>query len=432
MAPARWRRLDWRLARRLSWRVAVTICCAPLATRAAFIDADFPNGLPTDPALRGPEVLPRSRPEYDPLGVRVGDFVIRPQLEQSLGYDGNVVGAHDGPGSPEVRTQLSIDAASDWNRDSLMAGVAVDNVAYTGLAAQSYTNLSGTIGGTYDIGRDTLALNYQHAALHEAPNGIGSLGITLPVPYQLDYLTASYAIRLARFSLTPQFTLASYQFGTATASGVTQGGSSNNRIVPVGTLTLAYELAPSRDLLFIVGGGGTHYVNNPTGSPSRDSTGLAVLAGLDYTADAVLRYRALFGYQIKDAASPAYRDIQAPVAEASAIWTPTSLTTVTSTISRSIEDALSGDTVSYTYTSGALKVDHEYLPNVLLRANGVLELQQQAASAVKSQTIYGGGVGVTWLLDRHATLTGSYAYTRANQTSGYSRNVGLVSLGLQL
>ena len=45
------------------------------------------------------------------------------------------------------------------------------------------------------------------------------------------------------------------------------------------------------------------------------------------------------------------------------------MTTVTATLTRSMEDAAQETVAGYTYTSARLVVDHEYLRNVLLQAS---------------------------------------------------------------
>ena len=49
------------------------------------------------------------------------------------------------------------------------------------------------------------------------------------------------------------------------------------------------------------------------------------------------------------------------------------MTTVTATLTRSIEDAAQEGIVGYTYTRARLVLDHEYLRNVLLQASASVQ-----------------------------------------------------------
>ena len=53
----------------------------------------FPTGVPGYGTAPGVTVASRERPDFDPLGTRIGSFMLRPQVEEGLGYDDNVFGA---------------------------------------------------------------------------------------------------------------------------------------------------------------------------------------------------------------------------------------------------------------------------------------------------------------------------------------------------
>ncbi|MEJ1977646.1 MAG: outer membrane beta-barrel protein, partial [Acetobacteraceae bacterium] len=57
--------------------------------RAALLDQFIAPDVPGTDVQPNVTVLSRQRPEYEPLGVRLGDFTIRPQLTESTGYDDN-------------------------------------------------------------------------------------------------------------------------------------------------------------------------------------------------------------------------------------------------------------------------------------------------------------------------------------------------------
>ena len=116
-----------------------------------------------------------------------------------------------------------------------------------------------------------------------------------------------------------------------------------DRVVVTPSVTLGYELSPRRDLVMVVRNATANFSNQVPGIPAQNYNDTAVLGGFDYDADGVIRYRVLVGYEIRTFQSEAYKNIEAPIAEASAIWTPTGLTTVTGTVARQIEDSSDAD-----------------------------------------------------------------------------------------
>jgi hypothetical protein len=158
------------------------------------------------------------------------------------------------------------------------------------------------------------------------------------------------------------------------------------------------------------------------GFSSLNYNDIAVLGGFDYDADGVIRYRALIGYEVRSFQNAQFKTIQAPIFEASAIWTPTGLTTVTGTVGRLIQAASATSSSTFTETYAQLRVDHEYLPNVLLRADiGAYYADYSAGGG--NQAYYTAGVGITYLLNRNMQVAASYDFT-GRQSNG-NGNLGL-------
>jgi hypothetical protein len=64
--------------------VGVFAVCAVAygSLRAELLSTYFPTGVPGYGAAPGVTVLSRARPEFDPLGVRAGSFMLYPKLEE--------------------------------------------------------------------------------------------------------------------------------------------------------------------------------------------------------------------------------------------------------------------------------------------------------------------------------------------------------------
>src|SRR4051794_404066 len=92
-------------------RIAVALIACTLAyadVHAQFLSQYFPTGIPGYGTAPGVTVQSRAHPDYDPLGTRLGTFVLRPQLEQGFGYDDNVFGGTSKRGSWLVGTRPSL------------------------------------------------------------------------------------------------------------------------------------------------------------------------------------------------------------------------------------------------------------------------------------------------------------------------------------
>ena len=80
-----------------------------------------------EPAAVGPlseTVLNRARPDYDPLGIRLGSFILHPTLAVAGTYDSNVFATPNTKATPVkgdfyVSELPSLSIGSDWNRHAV-------------------------------------------------------------------------------------------------------------------------------------------------------------------------------------------------------------------------------------------------------------------------------------------------------------------------
>ena len=107
-----------------------------------------------------------------------------------------------------------------------------------------------------------------------------------------------------------------------------------NRDVVAGSVTGRYSRSDEGGLLVVLRGINSTYTSPQPGQPSNNSNSAELLGGLDYQRESVWRYRILIGVEVRAFQSSQYPTRTAPLVEASAIWTPTGITTVTGTLSR--------------------------------------------------------------------------------------------------
>ena len=82
--------------------------------------------------------------------MRVDDFVIRPQLNELIGYNSNVIGTSQSPGSWFLQTAPSVSAESNWSRNRLGAFVSLDNTSYFQTPKQNTTDVVASVAEAID------------------------------------------------------------------------------------------------------------------------------------------------------------------------------------------------------------------------------------------------------------------------------------------
>jgi hypothetical protein len=414
---------------------ALVVCVAGRAV-AELMTALFPDGVPGDGADDGVTVTTRLHPEQMPLGLREGAFQFLPQLDESFGYTSNALPGPYRRGSWQIVTAPALAIDSNWSRDAFGAVLSARDTRYLSLPSQDRTDGTVSAGGRIDIGDNKLTIAAAHVALHEDRGEVNTIASDRPIAFQLDDVRALYAITDGRWSIEPSFQATNWTYGNTTILGIPASEAYRDRVVVQSGVTAHYELAPLRSLVMVVRAIDQNYTRRPSGQPSSDSTSFQVLGGIDYDDDSVWRWRVLAGGEIRQFASPLYPQQNTPIAEASAGWSPSAMTTVTATISRETEDAAQEGVSGLIYSTARLTIDHEYLRDVLFKASAGLQRADFFQGGHQTGTT--AGVGVTWVMNRNARLSVTYDQTDLRGTSipaqalgpGYSQGLGLLTVRL--
>jgi hypothetical protein len=170
-------------------------------------------------------------------------------------------------------------------------------------------------------------------------------------------------------------------------------------------------------------------------SRGRDSFTWVALLGFEYDFDGVWAGRIGVGYQQRDYNSPQIKNLEGPALEGRLSWSPTQLTTVTFNVARTLEESIRQDAVSYQRTTGGVRVDHEFLRNVILGGEVRVDRREYERP---NQTATDGVIQVSgrWLLNRSLSITGSYAYNQRLEATGgfleYNRHLVQARLRIAL
>jgi hypothetical protein len=425
------------VARAAIWACALS---APAPAAAQRIDQYLIPDIRGTDEQAGVTVESRLRPAYDYPGIHIGSFILRPELVETAGYDDNVLSQPSPRGSSFEETQATVSLASLWVDDRLQATVTVDDSEYFDLPRQSYTNWTATLAGSHEIGRDVLSATYSHLNENQTPSGLGVPQLDAPAVFRIDDGRVSYSALFNRLTVQPGLALTSYSFDNGTELGVPFIQTYRDRVVVTPSVNAEYEYAPLRTAVLFASDSIASYSNQVAGQPSRDYNDFSVLGGVNYDTGGKVRLRLLAGYEVRTFSSMQYPTISAPIVEASAVWTPTGLTTVTATASRYIEDSSSETTTGYTETALKLVVDHELLRNVLLRATARYTTDEYDAGGNVAGVSQGGGgsqsfysirLAATWLINRHLRLAAGYQFAHRSSGSGAVINDEVAGLGVQ-
>ena len=394
------------------------------SARAQLLMRYLPQSVPgylLDPALG---VLQNGGPDYRSQGIRVGDFIIRPSIDETFGFNDNPLGLVAARSSPVIGSAGSVSVNSDWSRDSIAASLSANDLRYTALPLGDQTGYTAFAGGGIDLGRDRLDISGGHVSTYIAPTDVLSLGLAAPIPFSTNDARIAYTAPLARVSLAPSLDFTSYHFGQPSggAGDFNETGQDKDQIAA--GITASYALSQGHNLVAAFLQTNAYLLNRGPGNPLSRYSDTLLLTGLDYDTHAAFRYDVLLGYERRSFSGGALAERQTPAAEISVTWRPTLLTTVNAAGIRHLSDASAFVANDLVYNEGKLAVYHEVSHNVVL--NGSVDFQSTAGSANEggNRTSLTAGSGATYLLNRAMRLDLSYQFM---QGSGFTSLPGIIA-----
>jgi len=388
-------------------------------------------------------VLQHPRPDFDPVGVRIGDFFFYPAGELEEFFDSNVL-ASESHEKSDFYTSARPTAAlkSDWGSSALNVLANAEVRRYAGQVSENQTNYSFATNGRLDIlhGESlSAALGFQNA--HEDRTSPSSVTTQL---HPTEYQDASGLLQFERergiLGLKANAGVDYFSYDNAlTNSGTLLHESDRNRLQIHGGPRLTYEIIPGYHA-FIAGDANARIYQSTFDSfgVKRSSHGFEADVGTAFQITPLISGEAFVGYLQQNYDDPRLSSIYSPGFGGNLLWNVTQATSVRANLSRTVQEVdLFGTTAteavtSFLQTQAGVSVEQEVLRNILL-TGGLSLTSQDFRGTSRTDNIVEGDLGLTYLLNRmwRAGLDLSYQ-SRTSNVSGVSYNRALIGAKVRL
>src|SRR6185312_7347867 len=133
-------------------------------------------------------VFERPLPDYDPVGLRAGSFLIFPSLDLSGGYNSNIYAAPSAEKSDGIFTlSPAIAVRSNFQQDQLNADISSANAFYADRSSENYNDYQGSVNGRHYFSNTIVAFGRASAGhLHIPRFSPNAQSPTEPTQYN-DY-----------------------------------------------------------------------------------------------------------------------------------------------------------------------------------------------------------------------------------------------------
>lgn len=364
---------------------------------------------------RNVSVTQRTRPDYDPIGVRAGSFNIFPEVNLATGYSDNIYydsSNRTGDGFVSVSPRLRVQ--SDWSRNGFVLTADSTAERYFSHPLRNQTPWGVRALGFVEAGNFRFTPEAQISRQYESPIS----GQTLSSQAALSNYLRKYAgfrteYAAGQTKITVAVDDANYAFNTIEAQSgqrINQRDRDRNiaRVIAQGQ----YAFTPS--VSTYVQGEWTRTVYDVpllTGNPNRDSNGYRIIGGFNFDLAGLMRGTIGAGYIRRDFdASQIYKASSGLSVEAKIEYFPTELTTFTLNLRRVIEDSNISSTSAFFDNRVRLAVDHELRRNILLGAYGEYAKQDYIHSS-SSVDVYRVGTTGQYLVNNWLRFNFNLGYT---------------------
>jgi hypothetical protein len=371
----------------------------------------------TESEIRGVGVRDRARPDYDALGIRVGQFLAYPELDLGASYESNIFGDQNNPkGDVLFEVTPSVRMESDWANHALGVHATGTIDRYVDTSSQNFEDFEVGADGRLDIDRTanlTGAFDYGRVTESQIDSDFGA-SLSEPIQYNLTRFQVGAMKKFNRLTLNGTFVRAHYDYDSSSGGGVISVRQLN-RNVSVATGRANYEVSPDTSVFVQGAYNFRSYRLKPPETPlNRDSQGYDATLGVQFMLTNLIRAELAGGYLAQYFKDGPRSSVQRPSVRGKIEWFPTALTTVTANVDRKVEDSDTVTAQAYIDFGGGLQIDHELRRNIILTVRGQYD-NDSYIGIDRTDQIKVGRVYATYQMNRDVGL--ELGYTRTGRSS---------------
>ncbi len=380
------------------------------------------NPKPPEPLDQGP-------------GIRIGTFVLRPQITESLGAESQTYADGSRSSRTYAATEIRGTLASDWSRHALTvtgSGTWQKNISGTG-ETQPTADIAADL--RLDLAEQTTAdLLAGYSFYRESvsdPNAIAGAASQSTVSTFTGGAELTRDLGKLRGSLAARAIRTSY--GDAVLSdGSTLSQSDRNTLAGDFTARLGYRLSGAMTPFAQLRYRRTTYLNGTDSAGySRSSGTYAAELGLTADLGEKLSGELAAGYQLRSYEDSRLPDVSGLALDATAHWSPHRGTDVALTAASQIEDSTTPGVSGPIAYALDTTITQQVRDDVVARLTaGYLYRDYTQPGTLPDQEVYTLGTGLSWYLNRYISLDASMALSRTVQKGAHDQNAASVEVGV--
>ena len=393
--------------------------------------------------VEGQGVADRSRPDYDPIGDRLGTFTLYPSVTLSGAATDNYLATNTnrrGDVFFVVQPELYIKRIEP--RDRVEARLFVNQSVHANLPGENVTQYGASASGDYEPMRDTqLRADVSVARYVESRSSLGAFQQSAE-PVQFDSyhagLGATHSFVDLGVGLSASVDRLNFHDTVLGDGTPVDQDYRDERTVTLGG-DVSYDLRNGISLLltgsytderYDIGPGRLGY--NPATSIDRDSSGFNLVGGVSLELSKLIFGHLQIGYISRSYADPRLFSFSGLSYSGDILWNVTPLTSIRFRASRSVQDTSSFSVAGNARSDFSIGVDHELFRYLILSGDVSYGHFYPIGVGVGGDE-YSAGIGARYLIDRRFTVSGSLRHSGRSSDSSFLRyQATLASVSLRV
>lgn len=393
------------------------------------------DAVPASALPQNVSVADRGRPDYAPIGGRIGSFFLYPTLNVQGRYTSNLRASENNPQADAVlNIRPSAQLESTWSLHALRVNVYYEANLHAQNPSEDNAQYGGFVAGRYDIDSATaLDVNASVAKVTEPRTDINS-NTASRSPIQFSNLGFSAALRreFVRLSVIATGGVARQRFEDAvTINGAPLPQSFRDNVLINGSLEGRVLVGAGTSVLARASVGRISYDINPLGGLDRNSGSYRLEGGVGLQLTRFLSGDLRVGYFRQANDDSRFVDGSGLGFSANLLYTPTALTSVRVTAERSAEPSGSVLTSGNVRSTGSVTVDHEVLPNLVVTGHGRFA-HVEPQGPIGSADEYDARASAIYFFNRRFRFNASLLHTARRSAAFGSFDVTAATAGVTL
>lgn len=354
---------------------------------------------------------------YDPVGIRIGSFVMFPELDLATGYISNVFRSRNAQGDAALFAKPSVRLVSNWSSHALELRASGGLSWLQDNSSENDRAYSLSALGRLDVTRRVnVQAELSHDVSQESRSVLEAAKAGERAEVTTDRLALSYNQRFNRLSIQLRGSVAETDYGAVTSGGVTNSNVDRNYRQGTEAVRATYELKPTLSVFSEVEFDQRQHQAAAGDGIKRDSTGERYRVGVSFgQTGKILRGDVSLGYGEQRPDDNRLSPISGLLVDANLAWRMSALTSLLlNARSDVLETNVAGSAGAMSRRGGA-ELRHAFREYLIGSAGLTYTVTDYDSIPVEEREL-AMKLGLEYYLNREIMLYGRYTHTRFDTT----------------